>query len=66
MRTWTTAGRIPAKWQPVLMDLARERGLPLEPRHFFELDDDDDGPAGAGAGGDPGDAPGAWAAGVAI
>ncbi len=31
---WAKTGRIPARWQGVLLRLARERGVPLEPKDF--------------------------------
>ncbi|HKS90805.1 MAG TPA: inositol-3-phosphate synthase, partial [Tepidiformaceae bacterium] len=31
---WATTGRIPAQWHHVLMSIARERGIILEPKDF--------------------------------
>ena len=31
---WAKTGRIPAQWHEPLLDLAREKGIALEPRHF--------------------------------
>ncbi|GBD24448.1 Inositol-3-phosphate synthase [bacterium HR29] len=31
---WAKTGRIPARWQNTLLRLARERGVPLEPKDF--------------------------------
>ena len=31
---WAKTGRIPAQWHERLLDLAREKGIALEPRHF--------------------------------
>jgi myo-inositol-1-phosphate synthase len=31
---WATTGRIPAQWHQPLMTLAREKGIPLEPKDF--------------------------------
>ena len=33
---WARTGRIPAQWHGTLMDLARKRGIGLEPRDFME------------------------------
>ena len=33
---WARTGRIPAQWHGTLMDLARRRGIGLEPRDFME------------------------------
>ena len=31
---WAKTGRIPAQWHERLLDLARDKGIALEPRHF--------------------------------
>ena len=35
---WAKTGRIPAQWHERLLDLAREKGIALEPRHFVSAD----------------------------
>ena len=45
VRRWTyskdkggTGGLIPSECQQLLMEQAKERGLPLRPEHFFRID----------------------------
>ncbi len=42
---WARTGRIPAQWHGTLMDLARRRGIGLEPRDFMESVSNGVGPA---------------------
>jgi myo-inositol-1-phosphate synthase len=42
---WAKTGRIPAQWHQVLMSLARERGVILEPKDFVEAQPHDIAPA---------------------
>ncbi len=43
---WAKTGRIPAQWHERLLGLAREEGIPLEPRHFVSSNGSDVEPAG--------------------
>ncbi len=44
---WAKTGRIPAKWQPILMDLAKQHNVNLSPSDFIEeIEVDQPGPSG--------------------
>ena len=47
MQHWAKTGRIPAQWHERLLELAREKGIALEPRHFVASNGPEIAPADA-------------------
>lgn len=49
---WTKTGVIPAKWQPVLLELASQRSIDLSAQDFIATESDAEAEAEAGTSGD--------------